>query len=503
MVHRLLSMDEAEVRTGMSRSRWLARTDRPRLAVLMPMAWSIRNVIYSGILQRLSEAGTEVHLLLYRFPEESDTAASRWLAPAASCKSLLVPCGHSPRGKAFLDGIIRSAFNKRNRIRSYRIYQRWLRRHGGPTEQFRGGLIDCLGILAQPAPLFGALCRRSERQYRRIHNLDPVQEQLKALAPDLVWSTVSVSAREYPYLLAARDLKIPVVASIHSFDNLTSRSVIPESDHYLVWSETMKDQLMRLYPRTISDQVTVTGTPQFDFHRWPSSLWPRETTLRRLGLPRQARFFLHAASHGSLAPEEPSLVAQISQRMRADDFLRDYWLVVRLHPLESDERWRAVRENGGRVVLSRPWNLPPDAEGWTFAMPEEQACLISSLVHAEACVNIASTMTLDAAILDRPVIGIEFSSEPGCPRDILYEEYGAEHYLPLVRSGGLRVARRWSDLLALMRQAICHPGQDHEKRVRMVETECGLVDGRAGERVSDTLVRLVSQPSNAMGPARV
>ena len=66
---------------------------------------------------------------------------------------------------------------------------------------------------------------------------------------------------------------------------------------------------------------------------------------------------------------------------------------------------------------------------------------VSAIAYCDACINIVSTMTLDAAILDRPIVGIEFSREPSSPQEIMYSEYGADHYRPVVESGGLRLAR--------------------------------------------------------------
>ena len=132
-------------------------------------------------------------------------------------------------------------------------------------------------------------------------------------------------------------------------------------------------------------------------------------------------------------------------------------------------------------------DAPPDADGWKLPRPEEQARLISSLLHGEACVNIVSTMSLDAAILDRPVIGIEFHDEINAPREIMYSEYRATHYRPLVESGGLRIARTWNELMELLRLAISDPERDRLERAAMVSAVCGPLDGHSAERVADGL----------------
>jgi hypothetical protein len=306
---------------------------------------------------------------------------------------------------------------------------------------------------------------------------------------------VSVSGWEGPYRMAARDLGLPIATSILSFDNLTSRGPLARDHHYLVWGSRMKGQLLRLYPELRESQVTITGTPQFDFHRQPACTWTRARTLEALGVPPAVppggRYFLYGASHAVLTPEEPRLVAQLAARMDQRPVLAGHTLVVRLHPLDDPVRWQAHVASSARVRISPPFaHASAAADGWTVPSPEDHARLTSSLAHADGCLNIASTLSLDAAILDRPVVCIDFTGEPQSPRDMLYAEYGAEHYAPLVASGGIRLAHSWTELLDLMEAAVAAPERDRDRRARMV-------DGHSAERVARTLIALAGNVRRA------
>ena len=459
-----------------------------RIAALLPMVWSVRNVVYGGVLDRLSAAGVDVHLILPHGSPDSVRAHSPAFRAAAGIHELEAQPARAVRGKALLDGVVRSAFNRRYGVGSYPLYRKWYERRWTRAQRARAACIEALGMVAQVPAVFDAARGLSERQYRRTRDLRHAREQLERIQPDVLWSTFCVTPLEYSYYLAARDLGIPVVTSILSFDNLTSRGVIPEYDHYLVWHEKMRDQLIRLYPRTRPEQVTITGTPQFDFHRTPAYTWTREETLRRLGVPAGARYVLYAGSHAGLAPAEPDLVRGIAQHMRDTPEMRDLWMVVRIHPLETRDRWRPVTDVFPNVVVCTAWGTAPDADGWTLSHPDDQAMLVSSLTHAVACVNVASTISLDAAILDRPVLGIDFTAEPTAPQDIMYQEYEAEHYRPLVQLGGLRLAHSWGELVTLIQTAIDCPRMDAERRAAVVRQECGVVDGQAASRVAAALL---------------
>lgn len=494
-----LTLDAAS-RPGQSLRTALEKDGTPVIAVLLPTVWSIRNVVYAGVLDRLEASGVSVWLFSRRLLDADRATLPAEFGRATGCMPLLEPQGHTVRGKPLLDSLIRSAFNRRARLASYEIYKRWYGRNDRLPQRLRSSLIELLGIFAQYPMVFDRLCRATDRMYRLSHDLKAVTAQLEEIRPDLVWSTYCVSGFEQPYILAARDLGIPVVTSILSFDNLTSRGWLPEFDRYMVWNDGMRDQLLSLYPGIHPDRVTVTGTPQFDFHRDANFLWTRTKTLERLDLPAGSRYFLYSTSAELLAPDEPDLVIRIAKMLSASEALGEHMLVVRLHPLDDWRRWARVAEASTNIRISPAWDRRPDPDGWTLSSSGDQARLVSTISHCDVCINVASTMSLDAAILDRPVVNVDFSSEQDSPRELLYEEYAADHYRPLVESGGISIAHNWAELEALLKVFVRDPAEGRERRARMVRRECGDVDGRAGERLVAALLRILGREAAKLPP---
>jgi hypothetical protein len=450
----------------------------------MPMMWSVRNVVHSGVVQLLADAGVEPHLL-HAGDQGALTNDAFGSIGSLRVHTMIQGSSRARRGKALVEDVLTSAFHHRHRTRSYSIYRTWFTRNDGRALRARRALVDTAGRACASDRGIRTLAGAAERLSRQ--NLEPVRAQLRSIDPDLIWSTVNVSGAEQPYRAAARELGVPVATSILSFDNLTSRGFLPRDSHYLVWAQRMRSELLRLYSDVPEDHVTVTGTPQFDFHKRPECRWPRERTLAELGLQATDSYFLYGGSHAILTPEEPALVAQLAARIALRPALAGRMLVVRLHPLDDPRRWQAVAQ-ARQVRISRAYA----ADSGTAPVVGDHAKLTSSLVHADACLNIASTITLDAGIVDRPIICLDFTDEVDSPRELLYGEYGCEHYAPLVESGGIRIARSWQELLDLMEQAIACPDRDRALRARMVADQCGPVDGRAAQRVAQVLARLAS-----------
>jgi hypothetical protein len=327
-----------------------------------------------------------------------------------------------------------------------------------------------------------------ERFVRRRRDLSNVRAQLAALRPDVLISTACIAGEEHPYLLAARDLGIRTLGCILSFDNLTSRTVLPAFDDYAVWNGRMRDQVLSLYPDRDPARVHITGTPQFDFHVHPRFRESRACTMRRLGLEPEDRFVLYAANSEFFTPSEPELVADLARRFRAMPELEHHRIVVRLHPLDDYGRWDHLPAIDPHLIISRPWDTAAGAFD-----AHDQTRLISTVLHADACLNTGSTISLDAAALDTPVVCVAFAGHPGGEEGRLCRDlYQTEHYRHIVESQGVRLGRDMNELVAETAAYVRDRSRDRRERSVLVKTEIGIVDGRAVDRVAALVKRIAS-----------
>ncbi len=133
------------------------------------------------------------------------------------------------------------------------------------------------------------------------------------LQPDLVFngSHIHGPRADLPLRVAHR-LEIPTAGFIFLWDNLTSRSrIFVPYEHYLMWNEQMRRQLLVQYPFLIPNRVIVTGTPQFDFHFNPGFVMPREELCSQLGLDPTRPFILYTTGLDSDFLDEHRIVEAV------------------------------------------------------------------------------------------------------------------------------------------------------------------------------------------------
>lgn len=455
------------------------------VVILCPTAWSLRNVLLSGLHAALRESQVDVRIL--STPRANSALAEGWQGPEA----VEMVSGGSRRmsaAAAVINLLVNASFARRHALTTYGIFRAWRGRDESPARRARHATVRVLAVLGCREPFFSWQVRAQERFRHALPERRAVEDHLRALRPALLVSTSCVVRDEVHYIGAAHALGIPTLGCILSFDNLTSKGVLPVFDHYAVWSQRMRQEVLRLYPDRQPARVHVTGTPQFDFHRSEEFRLTRDETLRRLGLGPGDRYVLYAANCAAYTPTEPDLVAAFAARLHAVPGLREHHVVVRPHPGDDPARWALDGTPGGRVVMS--W--PRSAEG-RFATQEAQVRLVSSLAHADACINMASTMSLDAAVVDTPVICIAFAADPSSRESRLAADcYRTTHYAPIAASGGVRLARSMDELLGECAAAAADRGRLAAERAALVADVCGPVGG-AARRLAAVISRITAE----------
>jgi hypothetical protein len=305
-----------------------------------------------------------------------------------------------------------------------------------------------------------------------------------------------------PAVLAAKQLGVPTVAFIFSWDNLSSKGRIAAPfDHYLVWSDLMRQELLHFYPDVPPARVHVVGTPQFDPYFDKTLLRPREEFFAGIGADPKRPLICYSGGDRSIYPAEDQYVRILLDLIRDGRITGRPQVLLRPSPVDEGGRYAAVRRAYPELIYSPPAWVHTNPGDWTKVLPQraDVEFLVNLTAHADLNVNLASTMTLDFAIHDKPVVNVAFDAvEPpplGIPLWNLY--YRFEHYRPVVEIGAARFARSVADLADHVNAYLADPSLDREARRRFVDLEVAGPLGQASARIVDVMaqVSLVEPPS--------
>jgi hypothetical protein len=335
----------------------------------------------------------------------------------------------------------------------------------------------------------------------RFPEVEHYRQILLRISPSVLFCSNQRPPAVLPAVLAAKSLGIPTATFIFSWDNLTSKGRIAAPfDHYLVWSESMRNELRQFYPSISGRNIHIVGTPQFDPYVHSQNLWPREEFFRRLGADESRPLICYSGGDTSICPEDPAHLSILMRLIREGSIMRNPQVVLRPSPADLEDRYEHVKMEFPEVIIAPPCWAKPVHNEWSMAtpLPEDTQMLTNLTRYSDLNINVASTMTLDFAINDKPVVNIawDVASPPPFGTPLWDHHYQFEHYRPVVEFGAARFARSPDELAQHVNTYLDNPNLDREGRRRFVELEVGDTVGRSGRRILEALEQIVMGNGN-------
>lgn len=441
----------------------------------IPLVWGIRNFILSGIVEEL-EKRYEVY---FAVPDVGRDYMVK--LGIAEDRLIFIRSQRYSSIQRFISKLIHKTHKRRYPTESDRVFKNL----GGSRKVARvDRIISVLSYLFQWNLFFRALEYLDQILF--VRRIDPVLiNRIKEIKPAFAVSTSFVVNTEWTLFRLLHHLGVFTYTHILSFDNLTSRGYLPirRFNKFLVWNEKMADELQAIYAIR-SSQISITGTPQFDFHKHPRFLESREKTCSHLGVGGE-RFILYCANHYALTPDEPKLFEKIVVAFKRNVELASYRVVLRLHPMDDYDRWADVLNRCPEVCVSYPWpHRNKNDIYWGEPTLDDVIRFSNMLRYSDLVLNIASTVSIDAAILDKPVVCVGFSSDRSDPLNSLYYDFHfSTHYAPIMDTGGTPLATDLDELVSLAEKAVRNPKELSKERAEMVRRLCGVPDGNAAARI--------------------
>lgn len=313
--------------------------------------------------------------------------------------------------------------------------------------------------------------------------------------PDLVVVTEVMNFAPDLWILkrAVRE-RIPVLWLVRSWDNLSSKGILPAPiDRLIVWSEMMREEAVSLHDFP-SEHVSVAGPPHLDILAHPGGATDRDTFFRRVGADPGKKLILYAMAPMNRADvdHEQAIIERLWRLAQDGALAAPCQLLVRTYPLRATAIPDAFASLPG-LLVDVPGRLH-SAFGDRDITNDDLRHLVATLRYSDVVVNVASTIVMEAAACGTPAICVGFDAEEGKPylRSIRrYFDYA--HYRKLMACGGVRLAGSMDELVQFIDAYLRNPALDREGRQRVVKTMYGELDGRAGVRVAGYILEYLDQ----------
>lgn len=272
-----------------------------------------------------------------------------------------------------------------------------------------------------------------------------------------------------PICIAAKELNIPVISAIYSWDNLPKARLAVRADRYLVWSDYMKEEMQLYYPEIPKKNVIVTGTPQFEFYNKHHLQILKETFANKYGLDASKKWICFSGDDKLTSPNDPLYLKDVVKALKMDSRWNEVQLIFRRCPADFSDRYDSVLSKYKNIVSIDPlWHTTQT--GWNFFFPkyEDVSLLVNLAQHCDLVINVASTMAHDFAIFDKPCLYLNYKHQENnhWSSEIVYQFQHFRTMLGLEAVGWLNAPDEIAEKINL---ALSHPEQVGKDRKKWLE----------------------------------
>ncbi|RJQ36789.1 hypothetical protein C4552_02770 [Candidatus Parcubacteria bacterium] len=305
----------------------------------------------------------------------------------------------------------------------------------------------------------------------------------------VITATPGFTPFEAEVIVAAKALGIRTAAININHDNLTSNGkMMRKTDFLAVWNSVMIEDAKSLHGYR-DEELAIAGCLRFDHYfadpkdpAFPS----RETFLRSKGLDPQKSLIVLAGPTPSNYPPRRELVEGLVKMRRAGHIAGEPNILIRIHPNDALDTYAGLHAPWLHFERAGRQTRPDSAGGQKIEMGEDDLMNLSAtLRYADVVINFVSTIIIEAAIFDRPVITIGFPSH----RRVVYEY---EYNRGMVEAGGVRRADDIESLAAEVNAYLADPARDHDGRRRCLAKYVPFRDGKSAERTVAFIERIIT-----------
>lgn len=448
----------------------------------VPHGAAAGNIVRTGIIRRLLEAEPSLRATILS-PMAADEAFVNEVAHARVSVEPLPP--HQPAGiEARLLALMQAGYLESGLTESVRIRR---------AEAQAKGTIRWIGAKHFLTRTIAPSLVTKETRYDVIDRWvwhPETERQFDRLQPQLlVTSSPGLIFAEVPLLRTAKRRGVPTMAIDASWDNFTNKLVpVRRVNRLVVWNDLLKAQAIDLHGYRPAE-IRVAGVPQWDRYFSHGVTITREDFFRQVGADPARKLITLTTTPQELYSQHEHVLRVMTGAMR-DGRWPAAQVLVRLHPRDEMANYAAF-EGTPNVIVEKPFR-PTVRAGDGLAVDvtaDSQQHLANTLRHSDVIVNVASTIAVEAAIFDTPVVNVAFDGE----RESEFARsarryYKFTHYLNVTRHDAVKVAWSPDELVRHVGSYLDDRTQDRDGRARVVHEQCQFTDGRSAERVAGFVI---------------
>jgi CDP-glycerol glycerophosphotransferase (TagB/SpsB family) len=322
--------------------------------------------------------------------------------------------------------------------------------------------------------------------------------------PDLVIASTPGWRMDRYLLRESARRGIPNMTVIVGWDNSSSYNISGADVQWATcWSQLQKDELV-FGSDWNPERVHIGGIPSYDGYFRKQWLMPREEYFKLHNLDPNRKLISYASSFVHFAPNFPNIEA-LAKLVSSDSLAEPSQLLIRLHPSHFQDKPKIFAEERRRVFeLEKKYPhvhvVQPKPLGGSLGYygGEDMDEKASMLAYSDVFVTVYSTMVVEAAVHDTPIVAAVIDSPNGW-------NHPGKFSLSLKEIGDWPTHKRFRDAKAGL--VVTHETElrdalnlylkdstlDSAQRRKFIEDEITFTDGTSGRRTAEFILKVLEE----------
>lgn len=291
-----------------------------------------------------------------------------------------------------------------------------------------------------------------------------------------------------------KENKVKIITAVQSWDKTTSKGFpIVQPDFAIVWSEINRKET-EIFLNFPKEKIFVEGAPLWDlyFNRKSKS---KQSFLKKLGLKPHAKLVSFSIGSPSYHDGNKNIINFFKKSQKIFQ-ANNIFVILREHPgyitfkKENHDLHKKLKIliNQKNFIFIK---LEPDKNNEIYLYQETDSHQLVDLFNfCDLSISVVSSHMIEASILDKPSINIEFGKWYNSMYDFQLQDYKAEHICRVYETNAIYRAKNEIELEKLIFYLIKNPDEKKDERKLLVDQEITVNKGCAAKAVASRIYNL-------------
>lgn len=434
-----------------------------------------RNILETEFWPLLTEQMKDAHIVLVGEDGEEEMYVQKFAA--ANISITTVQRVHKSLWHKIVLFLVRTGTN----TKGVRLYRR--RSYTLGHASFLGTLLK--EMIANTLASFSSYHHFVRFLYSRL-SLDWVEDLFDKYEPDMVF-TPSLIDISFDGLIGASAHRrgVKVVGMVRSWDNLAIHGLLPfVPDTFIFQNKFLKECATKLQSINLNKIKTeIVGLPHYDAYKFPEKfIKPRAEFLSENNLDANKKLILLGGF--DFYWSEDVLPANLDKAISDGKLSESAQVIFRPHPSTPFKMEDYKIDKLKHTILNASFLDKNTA----FT---DKDFFINLVYHCDVLINVASTLAIDGAVFDRPVICVNFD-EAG--RDLptwkqvgrLFDSF--DHYEALMATGCATNPKSFDEMVDDINAYLKNPALHHENRQDAIDKFVAPFEGDSSKRLAEQIM---------------